>query len=272
MFLEVSVAVTIAGGAAKDGGPAAEACLARPAHVAWHPFDGSLLVCDAHMHRVRLVLPNRTAFTVAGMGLAGYSGDGGPATAARLKAPFAAAWLPDGRGFYVSDTFNGLIRRVNMTSGIIVTVLAGLQLPQGLAVDTRDGALYITDAYRGQVFQYRPGSSGVTIVAGTGSSVFSPDGPALSVGLHWPIGIAVDPTDGSLVVAEQRGARVRRIRNGTATTIAGTGYAGSYLDGYMANQVNISLPTAVDVGSDGTVYYTEGMSYVCGALSRLAEG
>src|SRR5262245_16501801 len=69
-----------------DGGPAIAAALNNPAGVAVMP-DGGYLIADAGNDRVRRVFPDGTITTVAGTGIYGFSGDGGPATAADLQAP-----------------------------------------------------------------------------------------------------------------------------------------------------------------------------------------
>ncbi len=116
-----TVAGTGAAGFSGDGGPAAAAALAAPEGVAL-TADGGFLVADYANHRVRRVWPDATITTVAGTGLAGFDGDGGPATAARLRYPRRVAATGDG-GFLVCDGLNDRIRRVAPDGTI--TTLAG---------------------------------------------------------------------------------------------------------------------------------------------------
>ncbi|MDA8185331.1 MAG: hypothetical protein M0035_13070, partial [Actinomycetota bacterium] len=84
-----------------DGGPATAAQLDHPSALALAP-DGSLYLADRYNRRVRRVDPNGIITTVAGTGKTGSSGDGGPATAARLRNPSALALAPDG-SLYLAD-------------------------------------------------------------------------------------------------------------------------------------------------------------------------
>ena len=82
--------------------------------------DGSLYIADSHNNRIRRVAPDGTISTVAGNGTSGFSGDGGPASAASLNDPSGVAVGPDG-SLYIADSFNGRIRWV-APNGIISTV------------------------------------------------------------------------------------------------------------------------------------------------------
>src|SRR5688500_1000760 len=88
--------------------------------------DGGILVADAGAHRVERIAPDGSVTTVAGSGATtdgGFSGDGGPATAARLDTPVGVSPLPGG-GFLIADSMNGLVRRVG-PDGTITTVAGG---------------------------------------------------------------------------------------------------------------------------------------------------
>jgi hypothetical protein len=142
---------TIAGngvrGFAGDGGFAEDAELNEPFGVAPLP-DGGYLIDDTDNERIRRVGPDGTITTVAGNGVQGYGGDGGPATAAELDTPHAVVPTPDG-GFLIADTYNNRVRRVT-PNGVITTVAgtgtsgfsgdggpatsAELNLPKALAV------------------------------------------------------------------------------------------------------------------------------------------
>src|SRR5439155_14129668 len=112
-----AVAGTGTPGFAGDGSPATQAELAQPAGIAV-TADGGMLIALAA--RIRRVAPDGTISTVAGTGLPGYSGDGGPATSAQLRNPHNVFALPDG-GFVIADTFNNRVRRVS-PDGTIMTI------------------------------------------------------------------------------------------------------------------------------------------------------
>ena len=153
--------ITIAGcglrGYAGDGGAAIDALLDSPAGLALDR-NGSLYVADRLNHAVRKITREGLIITVAGSGLAGFSGDGGPATQARLNRPMAVA--VDGEGnLYIADTENHRVRKVS-PEGIITTIagtglpgfegddgpalVARLRFPSALAVDAA-GNVYVAD-------------------------------------------------------------------------------------------------------------------------------
>jgi hypothetical protein len=150
---------TVAGGGTAgpgDGGAATAAQLSAPVSVA-PTADGGFLITERDTPRVRKVASDGTIATVAGTGTPGFSGDGGPATAAQFTKPGDAIPTADG-GFLVADRDNGRIRQV-APNGTITTVAGGgtgsldqtrpatdadLANPAGLAL-LANGAFLITD-------------------------------------------------------------------------------------------------------------------------------
>lgn len=127
-----------------DGGPASAAELDRPHGVAVE-VDGDVLIADTGNDRIREIIHGSNVIeTVAGSGdYYGFSGDGGPATQARLSLPWGVAVGPDGT-IYIADAGNNRVRSVN-AKGIITTVVhADLDAPTAVAV-TRSGDLYVVD-------------------------------------------------------------------------------------------------------------------------------
>ena len=102
-----------------DGGPAIQAGIRSPGGLAFSP-DGELYIAEETSHRIRKIDKNGTIFHVAGTGMTGYSGDGGPAKRAKLKSPYRMVFDKDGNLFF-SDRDNNRIRKIDR-QGIISTV------------------------------------------------------------------------------------------------------------------------------------------------------
>jgi DNA-binding beta-propeller fold protein YncE len=142
-------------GCSGEGGPATAARLGEPWGLAVDRH-GSLYIADAGNHRVLWVAPHGLIFTVAGVGWAGFSGDGGPATAAQLDRPLDVAVDSAGNLFLV-DSLNGRIRKVG-GDGVISTVFtsggegdaSAHYYPARVAVDAA-GNLLIADPFQQRV-------------------------------------------------------------------------------------------------------------------------
>ena len=245
----VRVAGTGTAGFGGDGGPATKAELDQPHGVAF-TRRGVLLVADALNNRIRAIAPDGTITTVAGTGARGFSGDGGPATAAKLSAPRGVSAAPGG-GYLIPDTDNDRVRLVR-PDGTIVTVAgpgAGLDRPFA-AVAAAGGAILIADTGNDRV-RRASGNGTITTVAGNGVRGFGGDGgPATAASLSSPHNLAVLP-DGGFLIADEGNNRVRRVwPNGTITTVAGTGTAGFSGDGGAATAAELDQPKALAVLSD----------------------
>jgi len=264
---------TVAGngtaGYSGDGGPAASAELSYPYSVAVDSA-GTFYIADNN-NSVRKVNASGVISTLAGNGTAGYSGDGGPATSARLSGPAGVA--VDGAGnLYIADQSNQRIRKVTAATGIITTVAgngtagysgdggpatsAELNFPAGVAVDSA-GNLYIAD-YNNSVIRKVNTSGIMTTVAGNGTGGYSGDsGPATSAELYLPIGVAVDGT-GNLYIADTGNQRIRKVdASGIITTVAGNGTAGYSGDGGLAISAQLDRPTSAAVDSAGNLYIAD---------------
>ena len=275
VFAPGSTIKTIAGNGSNylggDGGPATSALL-QPQTVAVDAA-GNLYIADNVDSVVRKVTASTGVIaTVAGTGTAGYSGDGGAATSARLNQPYGVAL--DGSGnLYIADSSNHRVRKVTASTGVITTFAgtgtagysgdggaatsAQLSLPQGVAVDA-SGNLYIADG--GSVVRKVAASSGtISTVAGTGKAGYSGDnGPAASATLNFPSGVAVDGS-GNVYIADTSNNRVRKVSaaSGAITTVAGNGTAGYGGDGAAATSAELNNPQGVAVDANGNLYIAD---------------
>jgi len=212
--------------------------------------------------------------TVVGTGEKGYAGHGGPAAQALLNGPFDVGFDPNGN-LYFSDTFNHCIRRVDARTGIITTcagsgeagysgdggpaVRARFNEPYGIAVDNA-GNVYVADRHNHCVRRVDAVSGTVTTFAGNGVSGFAGDGgPASRAGLVEPNGLALDPAQGRLFIADVADHRVRVVdlASGVIRTFAGTGKAEHSGDTGPASAAGVFGARAVKVAADGTVYILE---------------
>src|SRR5580692_1719337 len=177
--------------------------------------------------------------TMAGNGVAGFSGDNGSATKAELYDPKGIA-VDSAGNVYFADAGNGRVRRVS--NGVITTVAgngpfdysgdngpalnAGLGNIHGLAADSA-GNLYIADLDNQVIRKVANGV--ITTVAGNGTVGFSGDnGPATNAQLNsafTSLSVGVDSA-GNLYIADSGNSRVRKVSNGVITTVAGDGTNG----------------------------------------------
>jgi NHL repeat len=257
-----TVAGTGTAGFSGDGGPATSAELDLPHGVAF-TSSGTLLIADALNNRIRAVSTDGTISTVVGTGATGFSGDGGSATEATLSAPHGVTAVPGG-GFLIPDTDNERVRFV-WPDGTITTVAgtgtAGFSGDGGpatsaqlsrpfAAVPTADGGFLIADTGNDRIREVaRDGT--ITTVAGDGVRGFGgDDGLATEAALSSPHNLAVLP-DGGFLIADEGNNRMRRVwPDGTITTVAGTGAAGSSGDGGPAGDAQLNEPKEVTVLPD----------------------
>ena len=249
-------------------GTVAEGWTLSPHHM-FNPGDGrTLYKGDGTVRRKDIHIIE----TAAGDGLWGYSGDGGPATEARLGWSNGVAVDAAGN-LYISDNNHNVVRRVN-ADGIIETVAgngskgysgdggpaaeAQLNWPTGLTVDDR-GNLYIVDCSNNRVRKVSPDGI-ITTVAGDGTWGYGgDDGPATQaqLGLDYPFGLAVDSA-GNLYIADLGNQRIRKVDPaGIITTVAGNGTRGYSGDGGPAVEARLFDPYDIATDREGNLYIAD---------------
>jgi 6-phosphogluconolactonase (cycloisomerase 2 family) len=291
----------------------------RPIHVTTDRDGAHLLIAynQPPLVSVHDLAPDGTIATVAGTGTAGFAGDLGLATNARLNSPNGLAF--DGAGnMYVADAGNGRIRKITRdgiissitqvisvtsvtvdTAGtvyvggtnVIYKVAAGattatvfggdpntkafsgdggpaanarFQDQQYVAVDRSGSNLFIADSGNARV--RKVGTDGIIrTIAGNGKYRYSGEGgAALTSPLSLPFGLAVD-AEGAIYFSERDGHRVRKVKTGILTTVAGIGTPGFSGDGGPANAAQINGPQGLVFDTAGNLYIADsGFRYIAG--------
>lgn len=267
---------TIAGtdffGYGGDGGPAAEAMLSNPEGAAVDSA-GNVYIADSQNNRIRKIdALTGNISTVAGTGVAGYSGDDGPALNAQLYFPAIVA--VDSKGaIYVSDENNNVVRRIDPSTGTISTYAGNphasslgdggpatgalLVQPTGITFDKSDN-LYICSLDRVRKVNARDGT--ISTVAGSGLWGASGDGgPAVSASMANPTAVAV--FSGILYIADEFNNAIRAVnlKSGIITTYAGVlgGPVGFGGDGGPATSAKFFYPQGVALDPEGNLYIVD---------------
>ena len=270
--------IGVTGGPRGDGGAATAADFCDVNGIALDS-SGNLFIADDCDYVIRRVDASTGIIsTVAGNGTWGYSGDGAPATAAKLAGPAGVA--VDGAGnLFIADEFNRRVRRVDAATQVITTVAgtgtrgfsgdggpatsAELDEPQNITVDSA-GNLFIADVGRSRIRRVDAATQVITTVAGSGGGggSFGGDGGlATSAFLDEPVQVAVDGA-GNLFIADELNNRVRRVDAATQviTTVAGNGTFGFSGDGGPATSAELDGPTGVAVDSAGNLFIADNLN------------
>lgn len=261
---------TVAGGTGTslgDGAPALHAALNNPYGITIDTGN-NIYFADRNSHRIRKIDAAGVVTTIAGTGVAGYSGDGKKAVKARIDYPIGLALDHQGNLVF-ADRYNNCVRRVQLTPPGIIETIAGngtagfsgeggpatgaqLNGPAGLMEDT-GGDIYVCDAYNHCIRKITPDGKIMTI-AGTAERKYSGDGgPATAAGLIEPYGIAADRA-GNIFLTDYGSNVIRKIdAAGIITTLAGTGTAGYSGDGGPATGAALNKPTGIALDSAGNI-------------------
>jgi sugar lactone lactonase YvrE len=255
------------------GGPekvqAVSAALGSPLSVTGPDGSGSFFIAAQAAHRVFKVDPSGQITVLAGTGVPGFSGDGGPAESAALSGPSGVA-LDSAGNVFIVDWQNARLRRVDSTTGVITTVagtgvngFAGdggpasaalLNGPNGVTVDGA-GNIFIADTGNGRIRKVDGGTGTISTVAGDGTFGFAGDGGAATASwLALPAGVAVNAA-GDVFIADTNTSRIRAVDHATGiiTTLAGTGGFGFGGDGGLATAAVLYAPSGVAVDPSGDV-------------------
>jgi gliding motility-associated-like protein len=258
-----------------DGTAATGADIHNPSGVCKSAITGNIYFADHDNNSIRMITPAGVISTIAGSatGVAGYSGDGGAATLARLNGPMGID-VDNFGNIYFADNGNNVVRKIAST-GTITTIagtgVAGfngdgaspatkqLNNPTGIAVIPSGAGVYVSDMSNQRVRLITPGVTGnINTIAGNGTGGYTIDGiPAVASEIYNPEGLAYSATgDGYIYIADALNNRIRQVdlTTGIINTVVGTGTAGFSPDGTAAASALISNPTGVAVDALGNIY------------------
>ena len=252
-----------------DGKPATSVVLTLVDGVVVDKY-GNIFLAHRSKNRIRKVTPDGIITTIAGNGVAGYSGDGGPALQASLNFPAGLALDPN-NNLYIADRNNHRIRKVS-SDGIITTVAgdgvndfggdggpaleAHLHLPSDVEAGP-EGELYISDRSNNRIRKVSPDGI-ISTVAGVGVPGFGGDfGLAINAFLKYPFGISLD-RHGNLYIADRGNNRIRKVdKRGIIKTLAGDSMHAFGGDHGPAAYSNLAYPTDVVVDDMDNVYIAD---------------
>ncbi len=271
-----TVAGTGTAGFSGDGGAATSAQM-NIAYGVTVDQAGNMYVADGNNNRIRRIdAETGVISTVAGNGVGGYNGDGGPATLASINQPHGTALDPAGN-LYIAD-FNNFCVRVVSAATQRISTFAGRCGTSGYSGDggaataalfnsprrvafSPAGDLYIADSYNACIRKVNAGTGIVTTVAGicgAGGSTSGDGGPAVAAKFNDPHDVTVDQA-GNVFVADNTGHVIRKIAasTGIITTVAGNGTAGFSGDGSSATAAELNTPHDVVVDPAGNLYIAD---------------
>jgi uncharacterized protein (TIGR03437 family) len=267
-----------------DGGPAVAARLQGPSGIAINA-QGEVFIADRDNHRIRKINKQGVISTVAGTGVAGFSGDLQAAVSAKLSSPASVA-VDVFSNILIADTGNHRVRRIS-ADGKIATIagngeqgysgdgfsalLAKFDTPIAVASDVT-GVVYIAD---GKNYRIRRVLQDGTVRTVIGSGVKGNQDvacPALSAKLDFPLSLAVDPL-GRILVSDSSGNRVERLDSDcTLRPVAGDGQAGFFGDGGLAQTARFSQPMGMAAAPNGDVYVADAVNHRVRRLTTETTG
>ncbi|GDY20016.1 hypothetical protein LBMAG56_13610 [Verrucomicrobiota bacterium] len=272
------ILTTIAGtgtkGDAGDGGPATKAQVNGIHNLAIAP-NGDIYLADTWNCRIRKIdAKTGVISTVVGTGEKGYSGDGGPAVAAKVGGIYCATFDPKGERLYLADLHNLRVRVLELQTGLIKLVAGNgkkgvpadgspavdspLSDPRAVAAD-RQGNVYILER-GGHALRVvnRQGAIRTVVNASGRVGAAGDGGPALAATMNGPKHLCIDLQD-NVIIADAENHLIRKYlpREERIVRVAGTGKKGSAGVGGPPEKVELNRPHGVYVAASGVLYITD---------------
>ena len=287
-----------------DGGPPTEAKLSGPMGV-WVDAAGNVFISDSGNQRIREVTGSGKEAQINTILGGGNGGDGGAASSAELAQPYTVA-VDSNNNYYIADTANNRVRVVNTQSSAItvatVSVPAGaiatiagsgeygyakgnggmpalnatLNSPKGVAVDSA-GNIYITDPDDGVVWEVNNSTGIISLFAGDFEPCNSPapgcgdGGSPTNAQLSSPSSLAINKA-GNIFITDPVANRIRKVSEGTISTVAGTGTAGYSGDGGPAVDAKLNHPFGVAVDAAENLYIADSANNVIRCVLGVVGG
>jgi sugar lactone lactonase YvrE len=261
-----------------DGGPANQAQLNNPHHVAFAPGNkDDLIIADTVNARVRRVAAATGVITTIAGTAKGFGGDGGPALQAQFAHVFCVAFDRQGQTMYIADTGNRRVRAVDLRTGVTSTVAgngekahptdgavateAPLFDPRAVDIDSQ-GNLYVLER-NGHALRVVDKAGKIRTVAGTGEKGFTGDGgDARAATFNGPKFVYVDAADDVLIVdTENHCIRKYLPREGKLVRLAGTGEKGDAGLGGPPDQLQMNRPHGVYEDSKGALWISDSSNH-----------
>lgn len=293
-FVRAEKIVLVAGGgSAEKDAPAKECALREPFGVEFTPGGEMVIVEMSKGERVLKVDKTGMLRVIGGTGTKGYSGDGGPATAATFNGIHNLVILPNG-DLVLADAFNNTLRKIEAATGV-VTSLAGngqkgfkgdggaakesqFSSPIQIALDPAGKRLYVADIGNRRIRRIDLASGIVTTVAGNGQGGVPSDGTeAVGAPLVDPRAVTPDAL-GGFYILERNGNALRYVDpTGKIKTVVGTGEKGLNGDGGPGLQATMTGPKYTALDRNGTILIADAENNVIrrydpksGRITRVA--
>ena len=267
----LGIVTTLAGQttAGSADGTGTGASFSQPHGVAVIPSSGDIVVVDRSNHRIRLVTPAGVVTTLAGSGIGQFAD--GTGAGASFNSPAGVAVIPSSGLIVVADTNNNRIRLVTYPGGVVTTLAgssqgfadgtgaaASFNGPHGVAVIPSSGVIVVGDTANHRIRLVTP--AGVVSTLAGGSSQGFADGTGAGANFYFPLGVAVIPSSGMIVVADSNNNRIRLVTPaGVVTTLAGNASA-AFANG-TGPAASFSDPREVAVTSSGDIVVADGVNH-----------